>query len=314
MRTVLVCAALAALSLTVPAQDKRPVIIQTEHFETAVPPGAAGAMANTFEFVSAEAGISPKLVKGAPYSATAVTESVQTLADGNRISHTTNAAVARDSQGRTRREQSFPALGPWASEGNAPKMTTINDAVAGVTYMLNDREKTARKLQVRTLMNTGAGAAGAKAEAETVALMGSQIHVQALPGAPAAGENIMYIRHAEAVPGGGALPSPKVEQLGQKTIEGVVANGTRTTVEIPAGAVGNDRPIQVVDERWYSSELQTTVMSRHSDPRSGESNFRLSNISRAEPAPALFEVPSDYKVVDGPGSPMEIRIDRSNNK
>ena len=80
-------------------------------------------------------------------------------------------------------------------------------------------------------------------------------------------------------------------------MEGVQAEGTRTTMTIPAGQMGNDAPIQVVSERWYSADLQTVVMSRHSDPRVGETVYRLTNVSRAEPAPSLFQAPADYKVV-----------------
>jgi len=56
----------------------------------------------------------------------------------------------------------------------------------------------------------------------------------------------------------------------------------------------------VVDERWVSSELQTVVMSKHSDPRMGETTYRLTNVSRSEPPATLFQVPADYKVLDSP--------------
>jgi len=90
----------------------------------------------------------------------------------------------------------------------------------------------------------------------------------------------------------------KTESLGTQTIEGVVAQGTRTTLTIPAGQMGNEQPIQIVTERWYSSDLQATIMVKRSDPREGDSVTRYTNVSRAEPSPALFQVPSDYKVQD----------------
>jgi hypothetical protein len=90
------------------------------------------------------------------------------------------------------------------------------------------------------------------------------------------------------------------EDLGKQTIEGVVAEGTRTTVTIPAGEIGNERAIEIVSERWYSPELQLVVMTRHSDPRSGEMTYKLTNINRAEPAKSLFEVPAGYTVKEGP--------------
>ena len=93
----------------------------------------------------------------------------------------------------------------------------------------------------------------------------------------------------------------KTEQLGKMYIAGVQAEGTRTTTTIPAGEIGNERPINIVDERWYSPDLQMTVSTKHSDPRSGETNFSLKNINRSSPPPYLFEVPSDYTVNAGGG-------------
>ena len=91
------------------------------------------------------------------------------------------------------------------------------------------------------------------------------------------------------------------EQLGKQVIEGVEAEGTRTTVTIPAGEIGNERAIEIVSERWYSPELQLVVMTRHSDPRTGEITYKLMNINRAEPSKSLFEVPSDFTIKEGPG-------------
>ena len=99
----------------------------------------------TVEFVSAEASIAGKVVKGAPYSAEAVTENTQTLPDGNRILESTSATY-RDSEGRTRREMSLPPIGPFATAGDAPTFMMINDPVAGVSYHLDTKTKTARKM------------------------------------------------------------------------------------------------------------------------------------------------------------------------
>src|SRR5262249_61550126 len=79
-------------------------------------------------------------------------------------------------------------------------------------------------------------------------------------------------------------------------IEGVTAEGTRVTVTIPAGAIGNLGPVEIVSERWHSAELQTVVLSRRTDPRFGETTYRLTNIVRAEPPAELFQVPADYKI------------------
>jgi hypothetical protein len=89
--------------------------------------------------------------------------------------------------------------------------------------------------------------------------------------------------------------------LGTQTISGVAAEGTRTVRTIPAGQIGNEKPIELVTERWYSSELQTDVLIKRTDPRGGTSLFQLTNVVRSEPDAALFQVPSDYTVVSGGG-------------
>jgi hypothetical protein len=99
---------------------------------------------------------------------------------------------------------------------------------------------------------------------------------------------------------GAATQNFKTESLGRQTVEGVPADGRRTTITIPAGQAGNDLPIQITHETWYSPDLGTTVLSKHSDPRLGETVTRLTNIARAEPPHALFEVPADFKMAEAP--------------
>jgi hypothetical protein len=94
---------------------------------------------------------------------------------------------------------------------------------------------------------------------------------------------------------------PQSESLGQQTIGGVTAQGTRSTMTIPAGQMGNELPIQVVSERWFSPELSMVVMTKNSDPRFGTTVYQLNNIRRDAPAASLFEVPPDYTVQDAPG-------------
>jgi hypothetical protein len=145
------------------------------------------------------------------------------------------------------------------------------------------------------------------------------------PGAPVEGEKVRVQAQAQSAEvstyvfrrQGGANNAVK-ESLGKQNIEGVEAEGTRTTVTIPAGEIGNERPIEIVSERWYSPELQLVVMTRNSDPRSGETTYRLTNISRTEPAKSLFEVPADYTVKEGkplpPGiAPLPAKVRRPGN-
>jgi len=86
------------------------------------------------------------------------------------------------------------------------------------------------------------------------------------------------------------------ELLGTRDFDGVRADGKRTTRTIPAGAIGNEKPIAIVSERWFSPDLNVVVMTRNLDPRSGETVYRLTNIQRGEPSADLFSVPTDYKV------------------
>jgi hypothetical protein len=256
--------------------------------------GDAQRERDTVVFLSTEMSFDDKIVKGAPYSAQAVTEHVHTLSDGNRIVRKSSSSVYRDGEGRTRRDQKIEAVGPWAANGEAMQMIFINDPVAGVSYVFDTRERTARKLpnfHIRT------GENGAK----TIAIAPSRV-----PGPPLSVEERRHIEiavapHASTKKVREDSENVKTESLGKQVIEGVEAEGTRTTVTIPAGEIGNEHPINIVSEKWYSPELQVVVMSKHSDPRMGENTYRLTNISRSEPARSLFEVPSEYTIKEGEG-------------
>jgi hypothetical protein len=245
----------------------------------------------TFSWVASEMSFGGKPVKGAPYAAEAVTETTQTLADGNRIQRKTTASIYRDSEGRTRREQTLGQIGPWANSGDAPQMIFINDPVAGVNYVLNPKEHTARKLPTFTEKvepPPGAAAAGARV----------MRFERSIAGGPGEAIGLMHMQ------ADGLEAKPQTESLGKQVIEGVEAEGTRTTLTIPAGQIGNEQAIQIVSERWFSPELQSVLMSKHSDPRMGETVYRVSGINRSEQPKALFEVPSDYKIEEG-GPPIQ---------
>jgi hypothetical protein len=92
-----------------------------------------------------------------------------------------------------------------------------------------------------------------------------------------------------------------VANLGQKEFEGVRAEGKSTTWTIPAGEIGNRNPINVVSETWYAPDLQVTVYSRHSDPRTGEVIYRLAGIHRNEPPANLFKTPEGWETMDKSG-------------
>jgi len=209
-----------------------------------------------------------KVVTGAPFTGTAVTQSTHTLADGTKITNKTQVTLYRDSQGRFRKEGSMPPLGDLA-EAQPHSFVVIQDPVAGKGYVLNPDKKIAHVLE-----NPGRGKRG--------------------PGAPGA--------EPLEEP---ANPNLTKESLGTQTINGLSAQGTRFTRTIPAGKIGNDKPITITREVWYSTDLQMVVQSKHSDPRFGETTYLLTNIQRNEPSANLFTVPSDYTVKEGKG-PMRM--------
>lgn len=233
-----------------------------------------------------------KPVTGAPYAATAVTETTQVLADGNRIVNKTESQLARDSQGRTRRQETMNNLGPLAT--NAPNMAFINDPVDKVSYVLDLNDKTARVIKLPApgqegggptpmalapVVKDGAGAPGQAAVQKRVLIAGGDAGVGV--------EQRVWVSSAED-------GQVKTESLAKQTIEGVTATGTRTTRTIPAGEIGNERPLEITSEVWTSPDLQILVLSKRTDPRIGETVYRLTNIQRGDPDPSLFQVPSGF--------------------
>ena len=211
-------------------------------------------------FLGFEARVGNRVVTGAPYSGQVTTEHKQTLADGNQIDTTNTAVVSRDGQGRTYREETLPAIGPYTASGNPPKAIFIDDPVAGVAYVLDPVHKTARKFMLP-------------------------------PPRPGNNDAVPFQR-------GGSSPNTTTTSLGSKTMEGVLAQGTQFTRTIPAGRIGNAQPIQIVTTRWFSSELSINVRTETSDPSHGQTTTSLTNLNRSEPDPSLFQVPSGYTVLE----------------
>jgi hypothetical protein len=219
-----------------------------------------------------------KVVTGAPFSATAVTETTQTLADGNHIARKTQTNIFRDSQGRVRKEVTLSGFGPLAASGQPKSFVLINDPVAGSNFILHADTKTAEKVG-----KSFGGKMGGMKE-----LM----------------KNKMQSRQHEEIANG----TLKKVDLGtcDPTVAGscpagvsVPAQGTQITKTIPPGQIGNEKPITIVRETWYSNDLQIVVMSKHNDPWSGEHTYTLTNIQRSEPGASLFAVPADYSVTEG---------------
>ena len=242
------------------------------------------------DFISMPLGLGGETVIGAPYSAEAVTMVVQALADGNRISRESKAAVYRDAAGRTRREQGLAIIGAMVGGPEDRQQVQITDPQAGITYILDMGSRTAHKLAVPKM-------ALAQALAPTAAGGAATFELPLPPPASGGGHGAVFYRRGVFT---NSKP-PAIEHLGKQIVEGVEAEGTRSTITIPAGQIGNDLPLNIVSERWFSPELKVLVLSRQTDPRFGETTYRLTNVVRAEPSPDLFEPPPDFTVVE-PGA------------
>jgi hypothetical protein len=209
-------------------------------------------------------------ITGEPYSATTETEVHQTLADGTHIDRKSQIIKQyRDSQGRTREEHYMGPLNSYIGgipDGQAPTLVNvmIQDPVAGTAWFLSPQNHSARLTNMNSnLHNTPP----------------QPVNTAPPPPMPRA-----------------SLPKVTHEDLGTQTMEGLIVEGTRSTITIPTGAQGNDRPIETVTDTWRSNELHLVVLTTRSDPRNGEMTTRVTNIDRSEPDLSLFQVPADYTV------------------
>jgi hypothetical protein len=266
-----------------------------------------GGAIQGFQFVSAEPPLSTQVVKGLPYMLEATIETVQSLADGNRIVHRQSVHLYRDSSGRTRREETLAAIGPWGASGTPPTMVTIQDPVSGVSYFLNPQQKMATKLpsfpkgQGVTVMQRGG-------EGPVTTTVGAAPVDAGFVASGGEGTAMVFGFHTDS---DGQLmhPEEKSEALGKENIAGISADGTRTTTTIPSNAIGNERALDIVREKWYSSDLQIVLRSKQEDPRFGETTYEVTKLDRVEPQPSLFEVPSDYTIRKGE-TRVVVRSDR----
>ena len=217
-------------------------------------------------------------VKNNPLTADIVNSHVQYLSDGNKITNEETSHFYRDSEGRTRRENKLMLPG---HEGDAPSMITIDDPVAHTRFILNTVRKSANEVVVEN--------------------------------GPANSKVMFYKREGDpAVIGKGPAPddSPETkEDLGTQTINGFSAHGTRMSHTIPAGKIGNERPITVTTESWYSDDIGMEVLRVHKDPWVGEMTTKVTNVRRGEPDASLFTPPVDYKVRVMPDRHQVIQLD-----
>ena len=321
--TLMIASAASAAAAQEPAKAPEPAKIFAEGARIAVAPQPPQIYETQARDYQTQAKIVAELAsayghaqtKNSPLSADEVNESVQTLADGNRIVRSSTGKFYRNSEGRVRREGSGltgSVLGTTFSFGQG---VSIANPVGGQKYVLDSDLKTARVIE----MNQGqkgiaiAGSQGgpegvieAKRAKELVEKLQTEAksvvrEIQVVPGTAAtivsSGQGGLAFTSA-----GTSKYETRNEDLGVRDFEGVSAEGTRRTTTIPAGAIGNERPIEVVYERWFSKDLGMVVYSKNTDPRFGEQTYKLTNIVRSEPDPSLFAVPTEYKKVSENGT------------
>jgi TonB family protein len=377
---------------------ERTMIFQSDgqegKFNVRVPDGMTGVWVNgggaqqlgdgVFQFFSEGMSFDSRLVKGAPFSAETVSETIQTLPDGNRIVQRSEGHIYRDSLGRTRTERTF-RMGGTSTERQT---ISIFDPESGPTLILDPQTRTARKVtsflrvpppppppppaiapsapsvsgaeapkklnlsggvlqgsairkvqpayppiakaaqaegavQVQVSINEIGEVAGAQVvsghpllrEAALDAARQWQFKPTELGGQPVKVQGVLTFnftlqKNETAPQGGGAAAgfgfggvmmrtNTKTETLGKQTIEGIECEGKRSVSTIPAGEIGNERTIEMIRESWYSPELQMTILTKQTDPRFGESTYRVTNINRSEPEASLFQVPNDYTIREG---------------
>ena len=298
-QTILVPIALVALTIPAAAQEQG-TIEQRATLEAKL------------QQERARVAVESRITRGAPYSGEAVTETVQMLADGNRIARKSVTRIYRDSDGRTRREMLAPS-------GEIVNIN-ISDPVGESQYVLDPRTKTAHRNGV-IMATPGGGTAGAMVTAggsgtviatrtadgfarvearddELKRKIETEAMTSAAAGGRGSGMTAVYPAEASLMMKVPSAANIAKEDLGSQIVEGVMAKGSRSTTTIEAGAIGNAQPIQVVSEQWYSEDLKVLVMTRHSDPRTGETTYRLTNVVLTEPARSLFDVPADYTLKD----------------
>lgn len=274
-----------------------------------VAPGALPATSTFVRVVSGEGRVVGEAVTGKPYSAESITETIQVLQDGNRIVSTNTSRIYRDSAGRTRQEQTLTRLGSWPAGEQPVTMVTIDDPAAKVSWFLDPQSRTARELRpyrFEAVMENGEtpqfGIAPSNVLVRRLPSQTGAAHADATGFQPAA----PLITAAPTVQafGIGASPSMEVrtEDLGERVLQGVRARGTRQIQTIASGAIGNEWPIEIVTETWYSDELEALMSRRTSDPRFGETVYQLVNVVLDEPPAELFEVPEDYEITSAGAS------------
>jgi hypothetical protein len=235
-------------------------------FSLILVPGLCGTMVAFAGLLAGE----PPAIPGAPYSAVAVTQSTTSFSDGNRIVRTNTIRYFRDGQGRTRVER---GTGAGAGMDGA---ITITDPVAGQLYFIRPQSKTVEAITLPPRVLA--------AEATPRPPMDGQVPFALLGMGMGIGANLS----TEA--------TTAETSLGQKSVNGVAATGTRVVRTFPAGVLGNEKPITSTVDEWFSSDLGVPVQVTQKSSIGGDISLNLTQVVRGEPDPTLFAPPAGYTV------------------
>ena len=201
-------------------------------------------------------------VPNAPFSAVVAVERSVIRPDGHVGQFKTMREIGRDSQGRIHNERR--AFVP-ANSTKAPGLIRIHlyDPATRTSALLFPRKKTYWTVTANHPPAT-------------------------VP------PNMIY-----SAPPGSSAPQnefTREEDLGGRDIEGISARGVRELQTIPGE---NGKDAVVTDEYWYSEDLRINLVVKHSDPRTGSVTLTVSQITRAEPDPAFFQIPETYRQGQG---------------
>jgi hypothetical protein len=203
-------------------------------------------------------GISVRPLPGQPFSGKSTTEWTHNLEDGSTVTTHLFAMVARDSEGRIFREAR--SFVP-ASSDQEPKLRDIR---------IFDPIRHTRT--ICTLATHSCNVTGYFATTT--------------------------FRPRPAGPFDDGKRTLARESLGNDVMDGINVVGTRETITVNAGVIGNSQTLSITREFWYSPELQVNLAITRKDPREGTQVIRVHEVSRSEPDPSLFKVPDGFTVHD----------------
>ena len=226
----------------------------------------------------------PPMTPGEPFTAVAQTRSTTNFADGNRIVRTNTVHYFRDGQGRVRVERANGRAANLTSTSGGSMVpvsesVSIDDPVSGEHFTVIPQMKSVAEFKLPQ---------GPRLKAMGRVTVGADLDVTAPFGLLGLGMGI-------GADGRTTESSAETTSLGQKVVNGVMATGTRIVRVIPAGALGNDKPIASTLEEWKSAELGIPVQISEQSSLGGDLRFDLEDVQRAEPDASLFTVPADYK-------------------